>query len=110
MGIDFGLKTFLTLSDGTQIESPRHYLKYLYKLREFQRSLSKKQKGSNNYKKAKRKLAKLYIKMVNARRDYFHKLSNSMAKNYSYVAIEDLNIKAMQKLWGRKIKLPSPSL
>ena len=103
VGIDFGLKTFLTFSDATQIEAPRYYLAYLKKLKKLQRNLSKKQKGSNNYKRAKRALARLHIKIANTRRDYFHKLANEIAKSYQFVVIEDLNIKAMQKLWGKKI-------
>ena len=68
VGIDFGLKTFLTLSDTTQIKAPRYYLSYLKKLKKLQRSLSKKQKGSNNYKRSKKVLAKLHIKIANTRR------------------------------------------
>ena len=60
-------------------------------------------KGSNNYKRAKRALARLHIKIANTRRDLFHKLVNQIAKSYEFVVIEDLNIKAMQKLWGKKI-------
>jgi putative transposase len=93
----------LTLSDNTECESPRYYLKHLKELKRLQKRLSKKQKDSNNYKKAKRRLAKLHIKVANTRRDYFHKLSNKIANNVDFVAIEDLNIKSMQRLWGRKI-------
>ncbi len=82
MGIDFGLKTFLTLSDNKIVTSPQYYLKYQKELKRVQRRVSKKKKNSDNYKKAKRKLTKLHIK---------------------FVAIEDLNIKAMQKIWGRKV-------
>ena len=103
VGIDFGLKTFLTLSDGTQIQAPRHYLKDLKQVRKLHKRLSKKIKGSNNYKSAKKRLAKLYRKIANSRRDFFHKLANKLAEKYQYIAIEDLNIKAMQKLWGKKI-------
>ena len=48
-------------------------------------------------------MAKLHIKTANQRKDYFHKLSNDLARKYDYLIIEDLNIKAMQRLWGRKI-------
>jgi len=71
VGIDFGLKTFLTLSDGKQINSPRYYLNYLKELRKLQKKLSKKIQNSNNYKQAKRKIAKLYQKVVNSRKDFF---------------------------------------
>ena len=63
----------------------------------------KKKNGSNHRKQAKLRLAKLHIKTVNQRRDYFHKLANQLASKYDNIFIEDLNMKAMQKLWGRKI-------
>lgn len=103
VGIDFGLKTFLTLSEGTKIKALRHYLKYLNELKKLHKKFSKKKKNSKNFKFAKKKLAKLYRKVVNSRRDFFHKLANEFAKKYEYIVIEDLNIKAMQKLWGQKI-------
>ena len=103
VGIDFGLKTFLTLSDNREIEAPLYYLNNLYKQKILNKNLSKKQKGSKNRKKARLQLAKLHIQTVNQRRDYFHKLSNRLAKEYDDIFIEDLNIKAMQMIWGRKI-------
>ena len=103
VGIDFGLKTFLTLSDGTQIQAPRHYLKALKKVKKLSKKLSKKVKGSNKYKLAKKQLSRLHRKVANSRRDFFQKLANKLAKEYQHIAIEDLNIKAMQKLWGKKI-------
>ncbi len=103
VGIDFGLKTFLTLSDKTNIESPLYYLKSLKELRAKQRKLSSKKKGSNNRTKAKLELAKFHIKIANQRKDYFFKLANDLASKYDNVFIEDLNMKAMTKLWGRKI-------
>jgi putative transposase len=103
VGIDFGLKTFLTLSDNTDIEAPLYHLKNLSKQKRLNRKLSKKQKGSNSRKKAKLQLAKLHIKTANQRRDYFHKLTNKLASNYDNIFIEDLNMKAMQMMWGKKI-------
>ena len=103
VGIDFGLKTFLTLSDEKEIESPLYHLKNLPKLKKFNKNLSKKKKGSNSRKRAKLQLAKLHIKIANQRRDFFHKLSNKLAGSYENIFIEDLNMKAMQMLWGRKI-------
>lgn len=103
VGIDFGLKTFLTLSDKTEIESPLYHLKNLTQQKKLNRNLSKKKKGSNGRKRAKLQLAKLHTKTANQRRDYFHKLSNKLANEYDNIFIEDLNIKAMQMMWGRKI-------
>jgi putative transposase len=103
VGIDFGLKQFLTLSDGTKIDSPQFHLKNLTKLKRLSRKVSRRLKGSNNRNKAKKELANHHKKIANQRRDYFHKLSNKLASEYDDIFIEDLNIKAMQKLWGRKI-------
>ena len=103
VGIDFGLKTFLSLSDKTEIEAPLYHLKNLKQLKRMSRNLSKKKKGSNHRKEAKRKLAKLHIKIANQRKDYFHKLSNDLTQRYDTVFIEDLNMKAMQMMWGRKV-------
>jgi len=103
VGIDFGLKQFLTLSDKTKVDAPLFHLKNLSKLKKLNRNLSKKKKGSNSRKKAKKQLAKLHIKIANQRKDYFHKLANKLTFKYDDIFIEDLNIKAMQMLWGRKI-------
>ena len=102
-GIDFGLKTFLSLSDKTEIEAPLHHLKNLKQIKKLNRSLSKKKKGSNHRKQAKKKLAKLHIQIANQRKDYFHKLSNDLVSKYDTIFIEDLNMKAMQIMWGRKV-------
>lgn len=103
VGIDFGLKTFLTLSDNTTINSPLIYLKSLKELKAKQRKFSSKKKGSNNRAKAKLELAKFHIKLANKRKDYFFKIANDLSKKYDNIFIEDLNLKAMAKIWGRKI-------
>ena len=111
VGMDFGLKTFLTLGgrhldfkDGErEIQSPLYFLKSIDKIRKLSRSLSRKKKGSGNRKKARLNLARLHRKVANQRDDFFHKLSNRLASEYEYVFVEDLNLKAMQMLWGRKV-------
>ena len=103
VGIDFGLKKFLVMSDYTEIESPLFHLKNLGKLKILNRSLSRKKKGSRHRKESKLKLSKLHISISNQRKDYFHKLSNYLANKYDNIIIEDLNIKSMQIMWGRKI-------
>ena len=103
VGMDFGLKTFLTLSDNTTINSPLIYFKSLKELRIKQRKLSLKKKGSNNRAKARLELARFHQKLANQRRDYFFKLANLLAKKYDNIFIEDLNLKSMAKIWGRKI-------
>lgn len=64
-GVDFGMTTFLTLNDNTEIEAPLYHLKNLTQQKQLNRNLSKKKKGSNNRKKSKRQLAKLHIKTAN---------------------------------------------
>lgn len=81
VGMDFGLKTFLTLSSNTKINAPLFYLESLKELRIKQRKLSSKKKGSNNQTKAKLALARFHQKLANQRRDYFFKLANDLAKN-----------------------------
>jgi putative transposase len=103
VGIDFGLKKFLTLSDKQSIDSPLFHLQNLSKIKRLNRNLSKKRKGSNRRTKAKRRLATLHIRVANQRKDYFHKLSNQLAKKYGTIFIEDLNMRAMKRLWGRKV-------
>ncbi len=103
VGLDFGLKTFLTCSNGTKVQSPLFFSRFLPLIKTCSKSLSKKQRGSHRRFKAKIKLAKLHRKIKNLRADFFYKLANYLAKQYTHVFIEDLNMKAMQRLWGRKI-------
>ena len=103
VGIDFGLKTFLTLSDGTKHEAPLYFTKGLPAFRKACRKFSTKEKGSNNKKKAYYVLARKHKKMRNQRHDDLHKLAKELTEKYNVICIEDLNIAAMKKLWGRKI-------
>lgn len=103
VGYDFGLKMFLTASDGKNIVSPEFFKQSQKQIAKLNRELSKKQKGSNHYKQAKRRLAKAHKRLANKRRDFHFKLALNLAGEYATICIEDLNIKAMQKLWGRKI-------
>ena len=97
VGIDVGLKDFAVLSDGTIIKNPRYLKKYENRLAKEQRKLSKKQKGSNNRLKQRLKVRKVYSRIKNLRNDFLHKTSNSIAKNYDGVVLEDLNISGMMK-------------
>ena len=94
-GIDVGLLTFAALSDGTKIENPRFFRKSEKKLAKLQRQLSRKKKGSKNRGKAKAKVAKIHAKISNQRKDFLHKASYRIVKNYDFIAVEDLQIKNM---------------
>lgn len=102
-GFDFGMKVFLTSSDGQEIESPLYYRQAMHDLKIAQRAMSSKRKGSNNWKKAKANVARLYQTAVNRRRDWFFKLAHILTDAYDALFFEDLNMKGMQAMWGRKI-------
>ena len=102
-GWDFGLKTFLTGSDGTTIDSPLFFKQQRNKLKAANRSLSRKKKGSNNWYRAKDNLNRVYEEITNKRRDWFWKLAHKLTDEYDVLIFEDLNLKGMQRLWGRKI-------
>jgi len=103
VGFDFGLTTYLKASDGNDIESPLFFKESQAIIKKLNRALSRKQKGSNNRRKAKRALTKHHIKIANQRKDFQFKLINQLCENYDLICLEDLNIKAMQMLWGKKI-------
>ena len=103
IGLDFGMKHFLTTSDGEIIDSPETYKKSVKQLSKLNRNLSKKKSGSNSRKRAKRELSKLHERIANQRSDFQWKLAHDLCKHYSHIGIEDLNLKGMNRLWGRKI-------
>ncbi len=102
-GWDFGLKTFLTGSDGTTIQSPLFFKQLRNKLKAASRSLSRKKKGSRNWYKAKDRLNLVYEEISHKRRDWFWKLAHQLTDDYDVLIFEHLNLKGMQRLWGRKI-------
>lgn len=102
-GWDFGLKTFLTGSDNTSIESPLFFNQSRDRLRAASRKLSSKRKGSNNWHKAKDNLNRVYEDVSNKRKDWFWKLVHKLTDEYDVLIFEDLNLDGMKRLWGRKI-------
>ncbi|MGC8645873.1 MAG: RNA-guided endonuclease InsQ/TnpB family protein, partial [Thermoplasmata archaeon] len=97
VGIDMGIKHFLTTSDGIAIEPFNIYRIYEKKIKREHRRLSKKKKGSKNRQKQVVKLQKMYQHIGDARMDFNHKVSTAIAKHYGIVVIEDLNVQGMQK-------------
>lgn len=95
VGIDVGISKYATLSNGNVTENPRHILKSKRKLKLLHRRLSRKKKGSNNRNKARFRLAKGYVNITNQREDFLHKLSRNIVNDYSFIAIEDLEIRSM---------------
>ncbi len=97
VGVDLGVKTLVTLSDGMTFPNPRALGRRLRKLRSLSKSLSRKKKGSKNREKARLRLAKMYLKVFNIRQDTLHKVTTYLAKNHSKIVIEDLNVSGMIK-------------
>ena len=95
VGIDMGIKYFLTTSDGIAIEPINIYKKYEKKLKREHRRLSRKEKGSQNRKKKIVKVQKIHQQIRDARTDFNHKVSTAIAKHYDTVVVEDLNIQGM---------------
>ena len=104
VGIDVGIKDFAVLSDGKVFENQKYLKHNLKKLRVMQRTVSrryqqgkKREEQSNNWKKAVKRVAKLQEHIAFQRNDYLHKVSTWIAKNYSTICVETLNVKGMMK-------------
>lgn len=96
-GIDLGLKYFCTLNEGTKFENPKFLVRNEKRLKLLQKSLSRKVHVSKNYEKAKIKLAKFHEYIINSRKDYLHKISLYLVKNYDIICAETLRVKNMVK-------------
>lgn len=96
-GIDMGVANFCVDSNGNFIENPKHFKKYEAKLRIENRSLSRKKKFSNRWKKQAKRLGVLHHKIANVRKDFLHKQSTVLARNYHTIYVEDLKINNMVK-------------
>jgi putative transposase len=97
VGVDVGIHNFATISDGTVFENPKALYRYGRKLKRMHRLLSRKQRGSKNYWKAKSDLQSLYARIANIRKDAIHKVTTILAKTKSVVVIEHLNVSGMLK-------------
>ncbi len=103
VGFDFGLKTYLTGSNGKDFESPLFYKEMQSEIKSKHRILSHKKRGSKNRTKARKDLARTYRKLDYKRSNFHWELAHYLCSNYDFIAFETLNIKAMQRLWGKKI-------
>ena len=97
VGIDVGLKDFAILSDGTVYSNPKFFRRLEEKLAKTQRILSRRTKGGSNWNKQRIKVARIHEKIVNARKDYLHKLSTYIVKNHDIIGMEDLSVSNMLK-------------
>lgn len=97
VGVDFGIKTLATFSDGIVISNRKALKINLKSLKRLQRGFSRKVMGSKNRKKQQQRLAKKHWRISNIRRDTIHQATTFLVKNYSTIVIEDLNVKGMAK-------------
>lgn len=94
-GIDLGISTFATLSNGDKFDAPKPLKKNLKKLAKFQRKLSRKEIGSKRRGKARLRVAKLHARIKDIRTDFLHKLSTDLVRKYDTIVLEDLNVSGM---------------
>ncbi|MFI2348323.1 RNA-guided endonuclease InsQ/TnpB family protein [Streptomyces sp. NPDC019443] len=97
VGIDAGIATLVTLSTGEKIANPRHERKDRARLVKAQRVLAKKEKGSANRAKARRKVAKVHARIADRRRDFLHKLTTRLVRENQTIVVEDLTVRNMVK-------------
>jgi putative transposase len=97
VGLDVGIESFATLSDGTQIDNSRYYESAQKKLRVAVRRVARRAKGSNRRRKAVAILRSVHQKTFNQRHDFQHKISTDLIANNDLIAVEKLNILGMSK-------------
>jgi putative transposase len=106
IGMDFGMKHFLTLSDGNTIDIPDYHMQALSKTKKADRVYSRRRnakKYGSSFKRAKKAKFKAHRKVADKRADFHWKLAHELCKKYRFIAIEDLNLDGMKMLWGRKV-------
>jgi len=97
VGIDMGLKHFAVTSDGEFIENPKHLKKHQVRLKMLQQRLARRTKGGKNWNKTKHQIAKLHAKIADSRKDFLHKFTTRMIKQYGHIITEDLAVRNMVK-------------
>ena len=97
VGVDLGLKDFAVLSNGERTPTRRFVRKAERKLRRAQRVVARRQMRSNRRLRAKRDVARIHAKTANRRKDFLHKITTDLVRNYEGVCIEDLSVKGLAK-------------
>ncbi|MCH9055358.1 transposase [Synechococcus sp. PCC 6716] len=105
VGLDAGINSLVTLSTGEKVANPKHFNRHYKRLRQAQKDLSRKQQGSRNREKARRKVARVHQRISNARNDHLHKLTTRLIRvrvacvkrMNQTIAVESLAVKNMVK-------------
>ncbi|HWQ34337.1 MAG TPA: transposase [Blastocatellia bacterium] len=95
VGLDVGLSAFVTLSDSTEVENPRHYREAQARLRRAQRKVARRKRGSNRRRKAVVLLQKAHAHVRNQRTNFHHQLSRTLVNQYGVIVVENLNVKGL---------------
>ena len=110
IGIDMGVVRFATLSNGEYFAPLNAFKTYKGKLAKLQRQLKNKIKFSKNWQKLQAKIAKLHHKIANCRKDFLHKISNTISKNHAMIYIEDLQVSNMSKSAKGTVEAPGTNV
>ena len=102
-GFDFGIKDFLTGSDGHRESSPMFYKCNAKKLATAQQAYSRKVKGSHNQERERKNVARIHKKTANQRTDHHWKLAIKLCRKFDILFFEDLNLAGMKRLWGKQV-------
>jgi putative transposase len=97
IGLDLGINSLMALSNGEKIANPQTFKAKRRKLRQAQKALSRKKKGSKNRHKARLKVAKVHAEISDARQDFLHKLTTRLVRENQLIAVEDLSVKNLVK-------------
>lgn len=110
VGIDVGVTRFATLSDGSYLAPLNSFKRHEARLGRAQRTMSRKQKFSSNWKKAKARVQRILARIGNARRDYLHKATTTISQNHAMVCIEDLQVRSMSRSAAGSAEKPGKNI
>lgn len=110
IGIDMGIASFATFSDGNGVEPLNSFRRHESRLRKAQRAMSRKTKFSKNWRKAKARVQCIHTRIVNARKDFLHKLSTEISKNHAIVCVEELQVGNMSRSANGTSELPGKNV
>ena len=97
VGVDLGIESLTVLSTGEKVGNPRWFENEYERLRREQQKLSRKEKGSNNWERQRKRVAKVHQRIQDRRKDFIEKLTTRLVENFDVIVIEDLSVKAMQQ-------------
>jgi putative transposase len=110
LGIDMGIARFATFSDGCSVEPLNSFRRHEAALQKAQQKMSRKQKFSKNWKKAKAIVQRIHARIGKVRNDFLHKLSTTVSKNHAIVCIEDLQVGNMSRSAAGTVEAPGTNV